>query len=185
MRLFGPGDLMIDVGGNTYGVGLRLSDLAWAIDPATTNPEHLIYYADGSIASIHARDAGTLADIELNPTWARAGHSALPMGSDMAPAFFVSGSGNQVGSANVTYQDTGIVMYGAGIYAYEVDVPWTALLADPDNFDIVVSYRPDCGNDIIKVDLSSNFGPDAVPEPGSWVVVLSGLAGLGALGKRK
>ena len=184
-RLFGPGDLTIDVGGDTYGVGLRLSGLDWAIDPATTNPEHLIYHPDGSVASIYARDVGTAGDIELNPTWARAGHSTLPIGSEMAPAFFVSGSGDQAGSANVTYEDTGIVMYGAEVYAYELEVPWTALNVDPENFDILISYGPDCGNDIIKVDFSSNFGPGPVPEPGSWVVVLSGLAGLGALVKRK
>ena len=184
-RLFGPGDLKIDIGGNTYGVGLRISGLEWAIDPKTTNPEHLIYHVDGGVASIDARDVGTVGDIELNPMWARAGHSTLPVGSEMAPAFFVSTSGDQVGSASVTYEDTGIGMYGAAVYAYQVDVPWTALLVDPENFDIFASYRPDCGNDVIKVDFTSNFGPDAVPEPGTWVVVLSGLAGLGALRKPK
>jgi hypothetical protein len=182
-RLFGPGDLKIDVGGQTYGIGMRLSNLLWAVDPQTTNRQYLLYSANGGTESIYARDAGTLGDVELDPRWAHAGNSAVPAGSDLASAFFVSGTGQSVGSASVSFANTGIRLDGAQVYAYEVTVPWSVLGMSAGNYDFTASWRPDCGNDLITGDFALKSGFAPVPEPGSVVTVLGGV--LGALAYRK
>ncbi|MGQ9454896.1 MAG: PEP-CTERM sorting domain-containing protein [Armatimonadota bacterium] len=172
-RLFGPGDLMISVGSKTYGVGLRLSGLAWALDPSTTNPDYQIWHG-AEVDSIYARDAGTLGRVELNPRWDRAGHSTLDPDSEMASAFFVAGSGNLVGHADVEFEDTGISLGGARVFAYHVAVPWNVLELDSTNFSLTASWRPDCGNDVLKADfyMAPSVG-SSVPEPS----VVAGLAG--------
>lgn len=183
-RLFGPGDLKIDVGGNTFGIGMRLDNLLWAADPNATQPHLKIYKAGGGIDSIYARDAGTLGDIELNPRWDRVGNQDLPAGNDMASAFFVSGSGANVGSASVDFEYTGIFMNGARVYAYEVAVPWGVLGIDPANCNFRASWRPDCGNDILSANFSSHLMGAPVPEPGSAISLLGGLLALAASRKR-
>ena len=184
-RLFGPGDLKIDIGGQTYGVGLRQSNLLWAVDPLTTNPEFQIWH-NGEIDDINARDAGTLGRVELNPWWDRAGHSALPSDSDMTSAFYVSGSGTLVGSATVDFSYTGLSLYGAKVCAYEIAVPWTALGIDPKSFQMDVSWRPDCGNDILSATFSTGLSDvSAVPEPSSLASVMGGVAGLLAVRRRR
>lgn len=185
-RLFGPGDLKIDIGGNTYGVGLRQNNLLWAIDPLTTNPEYKIWH-NGQVDSIYARDAGTLGCVELNPRWDRVGHSTLPSNSDMASAFYVKGSGMTVGSAAVSFQDTGLSMYNARVYAYQISVPWTVLGVDRSDFTMHASWRPDCGNDVIGADLYGSVSSQraVVPEPSALAGLLSGMIGLvGLLRKR-
>lgn len=177
-RLFGPGDLKIDIAGHTYGIGMRQSNLLWAADPSTTNPEFQIWH-NGQIDDIHARDAGTLGAVELNPRWNRAGHSSLAANSDMAAAFYVSGSGTLVGSATVDFRDTGIYLHGAKVYAYEVAVPWAVLGANPQQFSFTASWRPDCGNDILSAGFQGNrAGAAPVPEPTACAGILSGLIGL-------
>lgn len=177
-RLFGPGDLKIDVGDKTYGVGLRQSGLLWAIDPTTTDPEFQIRH-NGEVDSIYSRDAGTLGNVELDPRWDRAGHSTLPCDSEMASAFYVSGSGTLVGSATVDFVDTGLSISGARVFAYEVAVAWNVLGLDPGNFAMCASWRPDCGNDILKADFSIQPPrTTAVPEPSVSAGMLSGIAGL-------
>lgn len=183
-RLFGPGDLKIDIGGNTLGVGMRLDNLLWAIDTATTNPECMIHKAGGGIESLFARDAGTLGDVELNPEWARMGHSTLSSASDMASAFFVSGTGSLIGSASVACQSTGISLYGAGVYAYEVSVPWSVVGQNSSRYSFRASWRPDCGNDILSVDLSGGSALGAVPEPGAAATLIGGLLALSATRRR-
>ena len=183
-RLFGPGDLKIDIGENTFGVGLRIDGLLWALDPDTTNPDHQIHRAEGGIDSIYARDAGTVGAIELNPQWDRAGHSTLADGSDMAYAFFTSGSGSTVGSALVDHQDTGIVLCGASVYAYEVAVPWSAVGLDPQDFAFRASWRPDCGNDLLTADLAGSVESIGVPEPSVSAGVLGGLLSLAVIRRR-
>lgn len=183
-RLFGPGDLKIDVDGRTYGVGLRLDNLLWAIDPSTTNPEFSIIKPDGTFDSIYARDAGTLGTVELNPRWARVGHASLPAHSDEAYAFFVSGSGTSVGSASVLFEDTGLNVGGAQVYAYKISVPWSVLGVDPESGLLNVSFRPDCGNDIISAQFMTPVVA-SVPEPGTMIAVSTGLAALLAGAKKK
>jgi hypothetical protein len=183
-RIFGPGDLKIDVGDSTFGIGLRLGGLLWVIDPYTTNPEHLIYTAGGGVDNIFARDAGTLGTIELNPRWARVGHSRLNSNSDQAYAFFVSGSGIAVGSASVSVVNTGINLYGASVYVYEVSVPWSVLGQSPNNYAFHASWRPDCGNDILSADFADSSGLSAVPEPSSAAALIGGLAALAGSLKR-
>ena len=98
-RLFGGGDLKIDVGGHTYGVGMRNSNLLWAENPSATQPQYQIYGADGNIISMNSRDAGTLGSVVQDPDWARAGNQSLPADSDYRFAFFVNGTGSVVGWA--------------------------------------------------------------------------------------
>ena len=180
-RLFGPGDLMIQVGEATYGIGLRLSGLAWALHPSTTNPEFLIWH-NGEVDDIHARDLGTLGNVELNPRWDRVGHAALPADSEMAPAFYVSGSGTLVGSAAVSFADTGLVLSGARVFAYEVAVPWNVLGLNAASYSFTASWRPDCGNDLLKADFTAQpsvqIAPVPVPEPSAAIGTLSGIVGL-------
>lgn len=184
-RIFGPGDLKIDVGSDTFGVGLRLDNLLWAIDPYTTNPEYQIHAAGGGYESINARDAGTLGDIELDPRWAFMGHGSLNPTSDMASAFFVSGSGALVGSASVSYVHTGITLFGAGVYAYEVSVPWSVLGLDANSYAFTASWRPDCGNDILSADFAGSPAMAPVPEPGGAAGLVGGLLGLAACRRRQ
>lgn len=178
-RLFGPGDLKIDIGANIYGVGLRQGGLLWASDPSTTNPEFKIWH-NGEADDINARDAGTLGGVELNPRWDRVGHATLPSTSDMASAFYVSGSGTLTGSAAVSFEYTGLSMYGAKVFAYQIEVPWSVLGIDAGDSTLRASWRPDCGNDILSSDFSVTLpaNPSAVPEPSALAGVLSGLVGL-------
>jgi len=197
-RRFGPGDLMINNGSATYGVGMRKDGLAWALDAASTNPEHQVIRPDGSYDDMHARDTGTLGDIEVNPEWARMGNAALEAGSDLASAFFKSGSGTAIGSAEVDFASTGVSLSGVGINIYTVSVPWTALRFSWDNYSFDVSWRPDCGNDIIDgsftasreswvkpiaslVPTSEGAMPSSVPEPSSVLALLAGTSCFGAI----
>ncbi len=182
-RLFGPGDLKIDIGGDTYGVGMRLSGLPWNIDPTTTAANLQIYKAAGGTDSLNARDAGTLGDVELDPSWDRAGNQDLAPGSDAASAFFVSGSGAHTGAASVSCDYTGISIGGAGVYAYEVTVPWTAFGTDSGNTSLTASWRPDCGNDIISSGFSRPVTVGAVPEPTSIVSLVGGVVAMFATRK--
>jgi len=185
-RLFGPGDLKIDVGANTYGVGLRQGGLLWAVDPSTTNPEYKIWH-NGQTDSIHARDAGTLGSVELNPQWDRVGHSTLPSNSDMASAFYVSGSGTLAGSATVSFENTGLSLSGAKVFAYTIAVPWSVLGIGPGDSTMRASWRPDCGNDILSGNFSMNVptNTSAVPEPSAFAGILSGIVGLVGVCRKK
>jgi hypothetical protein len=151
---------------------------------------------------MHARDVGTLGDIELNPQWARMGNSTLAAGSDLASAFFKSGSGRAIGSAAVDFTTTDVSLSGVGINVYTISVPWKALRGSWDNYSFDVSWRPDCGNDIINGSFVAGRGPspkpmslapvwqagpspESVPEPSSMLALLIGSAGLTAVMRRK
>jgi hypothetical protein len=183
-RRFGPGDLKIDVGGVTYGVGLRLSGLTWAVDPATTDPNYRLISANGGYENIYARDAGTLGRVEAHPRWARCGNPALPSDSNRTHAFFVSGSGTLVGEATVGFYSTGLTLGLAPICAYEVRMPWSAigLASAPQAFN--ASFRPDCGNDLLSMQVIPN-DQISTPEPSTWLALAGGLAALGVRRVRK
>jgi len=188
-RQFGPGDLKIDAGGHTYGVGLRISNLTWFDGP---DPKFKIYKANGLVDNdIHARDAGTLGRVEMDPLrWDHVDNSSLGA-CNAASAFFVKGSGDLVGDAIVTYQGNTGVSIDTGhtgwptmnVYAYEISVPWATLGMNPNNYHFTASWRPDCGNDII----SGCFvgGETYVPEPGSIIAILTGLIGIIGHRRRK
>ncbi|MCE5197352.1 MAG: hypothetical protein ABFD54_02920 [Armatimonadota bacterium] len=190
-RLFGPGDLRIDVGGTTFGVGMRIDNLLWAQDTTATGAQYQLYGVDNQILDMHARDNGTLGVVEMNPLWGRAGNQSLPAGSDLASAFFLSGSGTTVGSANVSFIDTGIAYNGAHVYAYEVTLPWAALGLSPDNYNFTASWRPDCGNDLITGDFSAKSGdhvgyvPNQTPEPAGIMAIATGIIGLAGAWRRR
>ena len=115
--------------------------------------------------------------------WGRVGNQDLAATSDQRYAFFVGGTGQSVGSATVSFADTGLSMNGARVYAYEVSVPWTTLgLTDGSSF--TASWRPDCGNDVISSEFNRNLAAAPVPEPASIVTMVGGLIAL-VMKKRK
>ncbi len=181
-RLFGPGDLKLDVSGNTYGIGLRLSNLLWAVDPNTTSPYFKIYKAEGGADSIYARDVGTLGRVELNPRWDHVDHYNMPACDPRGYAFFVSGSGTLVGSASVSYADTGLMLDTGRIYVYEASVPWSTIGINHGLFSLTASWRPDCGNDMIVGNFCGTrpeVPPSpAIPEPMSILLAISGFSTL-------
>jgi len=175
-RIFGPGDLKLDISGNTYGVGLRLSNLLWAVDPGTTSPYFKIYKAEGGVDSIYARDAGTLGRVELNPRWDHVDHPGMPDNDPRGYAFFVSGSGNLVGSASVSHADTGLTLDTGRVYVYEASVPWSAIGINSGTFQMRASWRPDCGNDMIVGNFSGSR--PVIPEPMSLLLAIGGFSAL-------
>jgi hypothetical protein len=179
-RQFGPGDLKIDVGSNTYGLGMRISNLTWNLGP-TSEPEFQITKANGGLDSLSARDAGTSGIVALNPTWDHVDNASLPTKSSAAYAFFVSGTGTNVGSDTVTVTKTSANLNGADIYAYQVTVPLATLGLTGANYSFTASWRPDCGNDLITGSFSgsNNVGTPTVPEPMSLVLAALGLTGIG------
>lgn len=191
-RLFGPGDLKIDIGGQTYGIGMRISNLLWAQDPTTTKSYFQIHNTDNSNANIHARDIGTLGQVELNPLWARVDHDGLAANSDATYAFYINGTGTNVGSANVSFTNTGVKLCNNSVYAYEISVPWATLgISNPGaGYNMTASWRPDCGNDLITANFSAmslapSPIPSSVPEPGALLCLMSGIIGLGVVNRRR
>lgn len=183
-RRFGPGDLKIDVKGKTYGVGMRISSLLWAEDYYSQAAQYQLYGADGSILNMRSRDTGTVGEVEENPLWARAGNQSLASDSDKRFAFYVKGTGSEVGSASVAFSYTGLQMNGARVYAYEVTVPWQTIGLTGISDDFTASWRPDCGNDVITAKFSTTGAnatiPQAVPEPGSIITLAAGILGCAA-----
>lgn len=186
-RMFGPGDLRIDIGSMTIGVGLRLDDLLWAQNPSARQAQYQIYGVDNKVLNMHSRDAGTLGDVELNPTWGRVGNQSLAAGNIRNSAFFVSGSGRSIGNADVDCAYTGVTYNGAKVFAYKVSVPWEMLGQSAKNYSFAASWRPDCGNDVLGANFygSSLLSTAPVPEPGSIVALTSGLIGLIGSKKRR
>ncbi|MDH7601374.1 MAG: hypothetical protein QHI38_04425 [Armatimonadota bacterium] len=187
-RMFGPGDLKIDVGSDTYGVGLRLGGLFWGtVDPGPSQPWFQIHKAEGGTDAINARDAGTIGSIEKNPQWDHVDNHTLPPYSENAYAFFRAGSGTRMpGNAQVSFWDTGVTLQGFAVYAYEVAVPWSSLEMQPNRFAFRASWRPDCGNDLILGSFENTCELPAPPIPEAsalWLAPL-GLTVVGRLRKR-
>lgn len=186
-RVFGPGDLKIDIGASTYGVGLRLDNLLWAVDPATTSPYFKIYKAEGGVDSIYARDAGTLGRVELNPRWDHVDHYGLAANDPAGYAFYVKDTGSLAGSATVAFGDTGLTLGTGHVYVYEAVIPWATLGIDPGAFEMTASWRPDCGNDMVVGHFSGTTPPNPpdIPEPMSLLLALGGLSSIAAVRRVK
>jgi hypothetical protein len=179
-RQFGPGDLKIDIGSNTYGLGMRASNLAWNFGP-TSEPEYQITEAGSGITdSLNARNAGTAGTVALNPQWDHVDNASLPPTSGAAYAFFVSGTGTKVGTDTVNIVDTGVTLNGADIYAYEVTVPLATLGLTGSTYSFNASWRPDCGNGLITGSFSgtNTVGYPTVPEPMSMLLAALGMTGI-------
>jgi hypothetical protein len=185
-RLIGPGDLRILLNGSDFGVGLRLDNVLWAVDPNTTSPEFQIHKSQGGVDDIHASDVGTLGRVEQNPQWDRVDNPDLPSNTEASHAFYVAGSGATTGSATIAYEDTGTKLYGARVYAYKVDVPWTALLSPSRNYELRALWGPACGNDLIAGTFRNSIpgGPVTVPEPGTIICLSAAIVGLWVYRKR-
>lgn len=181
-RLFGPGDLRIVTGGNSYGVGFRLDNLTWAVDPNTTSAYYKIHNPDGTDADIHCRDAGTLGTVEKNAKWAHVDHPELAPNAEAASAFYIKGTGTDMGNVNVTVEDTGVVLNGTRVYAYKVDVPWTMLDINGGNHTLRTTWGPDCGNDLLAGDFTV---AGAIPEPATILGVSTALMGFVVYKRRK
>lgn len=182
-RQFGPGDLKIDIGGNTYGIGMRKDNLLWAVEPDTTEKEFKIYKTDGETNSIYARNAGTLGTVEKNPEWSRVGQADMPAFDEKSYAFFVKNSGTTIGSATINFEATGIRLSNEMVYGYEVSVPWSVLGQTSTTYNFDASWRSDCGNDIIKG--SFETPSNAVPEPSSLLALSTVLVSVYGLMRRK
>ena len=182
-RVIGPGDLRIVLDGYDFGVGMRLDDLLWAVDPNTTSPSYQIHKSQGGVDDIHARDAGTLGRVERNPQWDRVDNPDLPSNSDLAPAFFVQNSGALTGGATITYEDTGATLSGAHVYAYKVDVPWQALSMASGQYEFRAMWGPDCGNDQVAATFRGAV-PGQVPEPAGIICISAAFVGLCAYRRR-
>jgi hypothetical protein len=190
-RQFGPGDLKIDVkGGSTYGVGLRDGGLLWAVNPGSTAPWYQIYNADGTVASMYSRDAGTIGNVVEDPTWAHVDNHPLkdtpydPHGY----AFYKAGTGTSSGAATISVAQTGVFLNGVELYCYEAIVPWDVIGIDPAalTFDLEASWRPDCGNDLIFKEFKGDKpGTPDIPEPYSVMLAVMGLSAVGAYRKRR
>lgn len=188
-RQFGPGDLMIDVsGGSTYGIGFRAGGLLWAADPTSTAAWFQIYNADGTTASMYARDAGNIGTIVENPNWAHVDNyplAQLGVANPSGAAFFISGTGTNVGTVDsLNIQSTGVFLDGVQIYAYEVAIPWAAIGLEAPDTVFQASWRPDCGNDIIYKSFTSRPNID-IPEPYSMVLAITGLAAVAGYRRRR
>ncbi|MES9857878.1 MAG: hypothetical protein ABW166_14960 [Sedimenticola sp.] len=67
---------------------------------------------------------------------------------------------------------------------FDVDLAYTDLLANPNQqgeVDIAIHWTMTCANDIIQAKASVS----AVPIPPAAILMISGLAGLGLLGRRR
>lgn len=175
-RQFGPGDLKINIGSVTYGVGLRQGGLLWALDPSSTHPWFQIYDPSMTPIDMHSRDLGNKGQIVLGPQWAHVDNHLLAPGDPRGYAFFVAGSGQSAGTASVNVFATDVFLGDTQLFAYEAVVPWSAIGVDPENFELTASWAPDCGNDII----SGRFTTPVIPEPFSVVLALMGLGAVAA-----
>ncbi len=188
-RQFGPGDLKIDVGDATYGVGLRAGGLLWAVNPASTAPWYQIYNADGTVASMYARDGGTLGNVVKDPNWAHVdNHPLKDMPYDPhGYAFYIAGTGTSTGIATINIEKTGVFLDGVELYSYEAVVPWNVIGIDPDalTFDLEASWRPDCGNDLIFREFKGDKPNMAIPEPFSVLLAAMGLSAVGIYKRRR
>lgn len=185
-REFGPGDLKIDVNGETYGIGMRDGGLNWAGYPITA-AYHYIREAGSSntiAADQNVRDEGNKGQIKLNPTWYHTNNDKLgDFDVDRTYAFFDASTGTNVGTAIVNVFDTALTISDGAdpisVYAYEVIIPRSALGMTSDEFDFMASWRSDCGNDIISMRFTE------APEPGSMIAILTGLIGLIGIRRRR
>lgn len=175
-RQFGPGDLRLQIGSAAYGIGLRQGGLLWALDPSSTHPWFQVYDPLMNPISMTARDAGNKGQIVLAPQWAHVDNHLLTPGDPRGYAFFVAGTGSNVGSASVNVFETDVLLGETRLFAYEVAVPWSAIGIDPADYDFTASWAPDCGNDII----TSRFTTPVVPEPFSVVLAILGLGAAAA-----
>ncbi|MGQ9456356.1 MAG: hypothetical protein ACUVRS_00505 [Armatimonadota bacterium] len=187
-RMFGPGDLKIDVGSTNYGVGLRQGGLFWGtVDPGPSKPWFQVHKAEGGTDIISARDAGTLGTIEKNPQWDHVDNHILPAYSDAAYAFFRAGSGTLMpGTAILTFHDTGLTLEGFKVYAYEVAVPWSSIEVNPQRYAFRASWRPDCGNDIITGNFEGtcNLPLPVVPDASALMLAPIGLIAIRLIQKK-
>jgi hypothetical protein len=101
-------------------------------------------------------------------------------------AFYVDGTGTANGSATLSVEQTGIFLNGVELYCYEAIVPWAAIGIDSADDIFTASWRPDCGNDLIYKQFTSNKpGMTIIPEPFSVVLATMGLSAVAAYRRKR
>jgi len=191
-RQFGPGDLKLDVTDplthavTTYGVGLRNGGLLWAQQPSSTAAWFQVYNPAMQKIAMTSRDAGTKGTIVANPNWGHVDNHLMAAYDPHGYAFFVAGSGTQVGSTeSITVEGTGVSLNGVQIYSYEIVVPWSALGISTSLYDLEASWRPDCGNDLIYKRFNGSKPGKVVPEPYSIMLAAMGLSAIGVFRRKR
>ncbi len=174
---FGPGDLRLKIGADTYGVGMRqTSGLAWD----TGNGASIMHRVrdNYNTSSPAARNTATAGMVRKGADW---WWTDNPNNStENKNAFFDPSTGTYTGSASFAAYNTGVSDGGYPNYIFEAMVPWTSLgfanLQSAVNRVIVAYWQPDCGNDGINFEFS--IPASNVPEPGSLGVFGTCLSSL-------